>query len=949
VRVLTGQIISHYRLLDRIGRHHDTEMFRARDLKLDRDVAIKILSPRAAADPASRERFRRQARFASLVSHPHICAVHDSGEEDGFAFLVCELLDGRPLDEELAEQPMSREGLLELGIQLTDALAAVHARGLIHGNIKPSNVFITSGGEARHVKLLELGVMSAWWETARPPTLDGSSPTVSVDTRVPDGADFEGFHSYRSPEQVSGAPLNHRSDIFSTGAILYEVATGTVAFPGATRSAIAAAIVSGTPAPVRRLNPRIPEEVAGIIEHALAKAPEDRYQTAAEMTADLRRARRRLETDSTPAVVPPRRASPRRAAVLAPALAGVALAGVAGWWWMRPTPSSQRHAILVGSIANGTNDPDFDGTLRQALTVHLGQSPFLDIVSDERLREILRMMGRPADAPVTHDVAREACQRLGLNAMLEGSVSAVGRSTAVAIVATDCATGEPFARQQAEVDRKEDVLREVGRMASSMRASLGESVASLDEHNVPIEEATTRSLEALKAYTTGMMKRAAGDEMDSIRYFERAIELDGDFALAYTILSSIYGGLGEAARGEEYARKAFEHRANVSERERLFITYQYHDRVTGDQLKAREWLEVWKRSYPRDYRAPNALAVLLNRVGDYEGAIVEALEASWRNPAHSFPYSNLAYAYRGAGRNADAKRVAEEAVEKGIETLPTRRLLYQLAELEGNQAEAQQHLDWARPRSRGFDLTGAQAQVQAYRGRMVGARTLYAQTVTLALRNGFGEIASGYQAQAALTEALLGNSRLAIEAAREVPSNVTYAPRARGATALAVAGAPGDAEAILRTLRALQPEDTFLHGAYLPVAEAALLIDRGRFADAIDTLRRAAPYERGTIAALLPMYFRGVARLRSGAPDEAAREFRAVLANRGADPFSPALPLAQLGLARALGRLGDREGSARAYQALLATWQHADEDLPVVKDARSESALLNAPAPAAPR
>jgi tetratricopeptide (TPR) repeat protein len=936
--VRTGHIISHYRVLGPIGRDHDTVIFRGRDLKLDRDVAIKILSPRDAADPEARERFRREARFASLVSHPHICAVHDSGEEEDVAFLVCELLDGQALDELLAGQPMPAERLLDLGVQLTDALSAIHARGIIHGNIKPSNVFITAGGESGNVKLLELGVMSAWWEAERPATLDGSSPTMSVDRRVPVGDDFEGFHSYRSPEQVTGATIDHRTDIFSAGAVLYEIATGTPAFAGKTRSEIAAAIVGSDPVPVRRLNPQMPPAVEAIIDRAISKPAGGRYATAADMGADLRRARRRLESGSPVAVPPPAR--PRRLLVPVLALAAVlAMAGYGIWTWRGSAPASQRHAILVGSIANGTNDPDFDGTLQQALIVHLGQSPFLDIVSDERLREILRMMSRPDDAPLTHDVAREACQRLGLNAMLEGSVSAVGASTVVALVATDCANGETIVREQAEVSRKEEVLRAVGRMASSMRASLGESVVSLDRHNVTIEEATTPSLEALKAFTTGVMKRAAGDEMDSIRYFERAIALDNNFALAYTTLSSIYGGLGEAARGEDYARQAYEHRANVSERERLFITYQYHDRVTGDQLKASEALDVWKQAYPRDYRAPNALAVLLNRTGDYTRAVAEAEEASRRNPAHSFPYSNLAFAYRGAGRYDDARRVAEGAVQKGIETLPTRRLLYQLAEMRGDSAEAQKQLDWARPRLRGFDLTGAHAQVEAYRGQMQRARELYTHTVTLASRNAFSEIAAGYEAQYALTEALFGNSRFAIDAAKRVPSAVTYAPRARAATALAIAGDEAGAESILRVLRGLRPDDTLLHAAYLPAVEAALFLARGKPEDAIEALRRATPYERGTVAALLPIYFRGLARLQSGAAAEAANDFQAVLDNRGADPFSPVLPLARLGLARALARSGDRTGSERAYAELLSTWQSADTDVPVVTRARNEAAL----------
>ena len=937
--MLTGHIISHYRLIERIGRDHNTVIYRGRDLKLDRDVAIKILSPGAAADPEARERFRREARFASLVSHPHICAVHDSGEEDGIAFLVCEWLDGQALDDLLGGQPLPSERLLDLAVQLTDALSAVHARGIIHGNIKPSNVFIIAAGDAGNVKLLELGAMSAWWEAAHPSTIDGSSPTASLRRRAPAGEDFEGFHSYRSPEQVTGAPFDHRTDIFSAGAVLYEMATGKVAFPGAARSEIAAAIVGSEPISVREHNPLVPEAIETIIERALTKPAAGRYATAADMGTDLRRARRRLESGaSLPAVQP----TPRKRRLLVPALVLLALltAGGAAWKWFGSAAPSQRHAILVGSIANGTNDPDFDGTLQQALIVHLGQSPFLDIVSDERLREILRMMSRPDDAHLTHDVAREACQRLGLNAMLEGSVSAVGASTVVALVATDCATGETIEREQAEVNRKEEVLRAVGRMASSMRASLGESVASLDEHNVTIEEATTPSLEALKAYTTGVKKRAAGDELDSIGYFERAIGLDPNFALAYTTLSSIYGGLGEAARGEEYARKAYEHRVNVSERERLFITYQYHDRVTGDQLKASEALDVWKTAYPRDYRPPNALAVLLNRSGDYKRAIAEAEEASRRNPAHSFPYSNLAFAYRGAGQYEDSRRVAEASVQKGIETLPTRRLMYQLAEMRGDAAAARAQLDWARPRARGFDLTGAHAQVEAYRGRMNDARELYERTVTLASRNAFSEIAMGYQAQYALTEALFGNRDLAVASAQRVPANVTYAPRARAATALAVAGDATGAEAILRDLRTLRPDDTLLHTAYLPVAEAALLLTRNKPAEAIEVLRRATPNDRGMVAALLPMYFRGEARLQSGDVANAVKDFHEVLDNRGAEPFSPVLPLAQLGIARALQRLGDTAGSARAYTDLLGIWQNADADVTVVKIARAEAASV---------
>ena len=477
-------------------------------------------------------------------------------------------------------------------------------------------------------------------------------------------------------------------------------------------------------------------------------------------------------------------------------------------------------------------------------------------------------------------------------------------------------------------------------IASSMRRSLGESGRSLEQHNVPIQEATTPSLDALKAFTAGVEKRAAGSEIESIPFFERAIGLDRNFALAYTTLSSIYGGLGETGRGEDYARLAYEHRSTVSERERLFITYQYHDRVTGDQLKTREALEVWKQTYPLDYRPANALALQLIRLGEYDRAIAEAQEALRLNPAHPFPYSNLAYALRGAGRYPEAKRTAERAVALGIETVPTRRLLYQLAEMDNDQPEAQRHLDWARSRPRGFDLVGAQAQVMAFHGQMNEARRLFQLTMEEANRSQLVQIASGYSAQLALTDAFFGYAFLAMERARRIP-DTTYEPELRAAAALAVAGAPAEAERSIARTRDLRPADTLLHGAYVPVAEAAALLARGRTDAALQALRPAAPFERGTVAALLPIYFRAEAQRRAGAFTDAAREFRSLITNRGSEPFSPAIPMAYLGLARSLAAAGDTAGSRRAYDDLFQIWKNADADLPALKQARIDAARNN--------
>ncbi len=429
--------------------------------------------------------------------------------------------------------------------------------------------------------------------------------------------------------------------------------------------------------------------------------------------------------------------------------------------------------------------------------------------------------------------------------------------------------------------------------------------------------------------------------MDGIGWLERAIQADPGFALAHATLSSAYGGLGETGRSEEYARLAYEKRERVSERERLFITYQYHDRVTGDQLKAREALEVWSRTYPRDYRAPNALALLLNRLGDFEGAAVEAEEARRRNPAHAFPYSNLAHARRGQGRYADARAVAEQAIAHQLETVPMRRLLYQVTLLLGDPAAAQEHVAWAATRQRGFDVLGAQAQAAAFHGRITEARQLFAQTMAAAESQRFPQITSGYYAWAALTEALVGDRTRALSQAREVAATSTAPePALRAAVALALAGAPDEAEAAVNRRGEVRPEDTFLRVAYLPAARGAIALARNRPTETVEALRPAAPYQFGFIAALAPAYIEGLAYARAGAHAEAARVFRSVVEHRGSDPFSPLVPMAQLGLARALAASGDVAGSRRAYETLLEWWAGADADLAVVGAARQERDAL---------
>jgi eukaryotic-like serine/threonine-protein kinase len=915
--------ISHYELLERIGRDGPAEIYRARDLKLDRGVAVKILRADVRDQAGAVERFTREARIASLVTHPHVCAVHDSGDEDGRAFLVCELLEGQALDELMAGAALPAGRTFDIGIQLADALGAAHRRGVVHGGVKPSNVFVTIDG---HVKLLELGaVAAAAHQEARPPDSPSADTTNPLSSAPGDAAEF--FHPYLSPEQVAGRGPDERSDIFATGALLYHMATGRAPFTAATPAETARAIASADPPAPRTVNPAVPEALEPIIARALAKDPAARYLSAGDLLTDPRRVRRATDLPSGVQRATRRDRRAPRALTAVAVLAILAAVATAAWWAARPPAPGEvaRSRVLVGHLANGTADPDFDGTLREALTVHLGQSPYLELVPDDRVRAQLRMMGLDEDRRMTHDVAAEVCQRLGLQAMIEGSVSAVGRSTVIALVATDCVIDATIAREQIEVERKEDVLWALREITTTMRTALGESGASLEIHNVPIEDATTPSFDALKAYTEAVARRAEGREFDAIPLLERAIEIDPKFALAHTTLSSLYGGLGETGRSAELARLAYEHRDRVSERERLFIAYQYHDRVTGDSLQARDTLEVWKRTYPRDYRPANALAVLLIRFGQFEAAASEAREAMRRNPDHAFPYSNLAYALRGAGRYAEAGAAASDGLARGLETLPMHRLLYQLAEIEGNEAAARSELAWAAAHRREFDFTGARAQVAAYRGRLDEARTLYREVIVAARREGFPEVADAYGAQAALTEALFGFRTEALALARPIArGSPSHEAQLRAATALALAGAAGDAGPIVRRLAAARPDDTLMQAGYVVPADAAIHLAGGRADTALEVLRRAAPYEFGIVAALMPAYLRGEAHLRLGAFQDAAREFTAVLEHRGADPFSPVLPMARLRLARALEESGDTARARDVLEALRAEWTGAD-------------------------
>ncbi|HEU4687675.1 MAG TPA: serine/threonine-protein kinase, partial [Vicinamibacterales bacterium] len=590
-------VISHYRVLHQLGEGGMGVVFAAEDLRLGREVAIKFLRADEPDQDQWLARFEREARLASALQHPHICTIHELGEHGGRPFIVMELLEGRTIKQLLENGPLPVGTVIEFAIQIAEALVAAHERDIVHRDIKPANLFITHGDR---LKVLDFGLAKL---AAQPlptaPTGDDATPRRrSPGPEVTTTGATVGTAAYMSPEQATGMTIDARTDLFSFGSVLYEMVTGKRAFPGDSAPLVLQRLIVGDVIPVRSLAPGVPVGLERVIHRALQHEKAKRYQTAGEMLADLRALAREMTASTVPLDAVSGRAIPRPRGKLMGAIgavAGLAAVALGGYWYAgsrRTAALSDKDSILIAQFENTTGDAVFDETLITALKVQLGQSPFLDIVPDDRVTEQLRLMSHPPDRPIDTSTARHVCQRLGVKALLEGAINRLGSNYVVTLNALECESGRSIGREQGEATSAEQVLRVLGSLSSSMRTTLGESLPSIRAFDVPIEQATTPSLPALKAYTLGVAERRRGRELESIPFFNQALVQDPEFAAAYTMLSTVYGSLGEWQKSEEYARLAFARQKRVSERERLFIEYQYHDRVTGDQDKAAQTLEV---------------------------------------------------------------------------------------------------------------------------------------------------------------------------------------------------------------------------------------------------------------------------------------------------------------------------------------------------------------------